>query len=86
MNKSRLVAVLLLLVVFCAGGLVPAAAQGKTELVFGINTFVDSLDPGVTTSSDVGLILQHVVDTLVWQYPLGTFHPGLANDWSVNED
>jgi peptide/nickel transport system substrate-binding protein len=67
-------------------GLVPAASQDNSELVVALNTFVDSLDPGVTTSSNTGVILSHVVDPLIWQDPLGTFHPGLATEWSVNED
>ena len=28
----------------------------------------------------------HVFDTLVKQQPLGTFHPGLATSWTINED
>src|SRR5258705_8363343 len=67
-------------------GTAPAAAQGKTELVFGVSNNVDPLDPNVTTFSSVGIIMAHVFDPLVWQDPLGTFHPGLATEWSVNDD
>jgi peptide/nickel transport system substrate-binding protein len=84
--KSRLLLIFSLIVVLLAIGLVPAASQDNSELVVALNTFVDSLDPGVTTSSNTGVILWHVVDTLIYQDPLGTFHPGLATEWSVNED
>lgn len=61
-------------------------AQGKTDLNFGISNNVDTLDPNVTTFSSVGLIMLHVFEPLVWQDPLGTFHPGLAESWEVNDD
>jgi len=77
-----MVMVALLLVI----GTAPAAAQGKTELVFGVSNNVDTLDPNVTTFSSVGIIMAHVFDPLVWQDPLGIFHPGLATEWSVNDD
>ena len=64
---------------------VPVSAKGST-ITFGISNNVDTLDPNVTTFSSVGVIMQHVFDPLVWQYPLGEFHPGLATEWSVNED
>lgn len=83
---------LLALIIVLALGLVsvpaparPVSAQGSS-ITFGISNNVDTLDPNVTTFSSVGVIMQHVFDPLVWQYPLGEFHPGLATEWSVNED
>lgn len=64
----------------------PVAAQGKTELNYGISNNVDTLDPTVTTFSSVGVIMMHVFTPLVWQDPLGAFHPALATEWTVNED
>lgn len=60
-------------------------AQG-TSFVYGVGNNVDTLDFNVTTFSSVGVIMQHVTDPLVWQDPLGTFHPGLATEWTVNDD
>jgi peptide/nickel transport system substrate-binding protein len=64
----------------------PATAQESAELSYGMGNNVDTLDPNVTTFSTVGVIMGHVFDTLVRQYPLGEFHPGLATEWSVNDD
>ncbi len=64
----------------------PAISQEMSELNFGISNNVDTLDANLTTFSSVVLIMSHVYDPLIWQYPLGTFHPGLATDWSVNGD
>ena len=78
-----LIVILILLMV----GLGSVSSQENNELSIGFSfVIVDSLDPGVTTSSGVEIIDQHVFDTLVLQKPLGTFHPGLATEWSVNED
>jgi len=82
--KHRLLLVCFL-VVLLVSSFAPVAAQA-TELRYGVGNNVDTLDPNVTTFSSVGVIMQHVFDPLVWQDPLGSFHPGLATEWSVNED
>ncbi|MBK8027168.1 MAG: ABC transporter substrate-binding protein [Chloroflexi bacterium] len=64
---------------------VPVIAQ-ESLLTFGISNNVDTLDPNVTTFSSVGVIMGHVFSPLVYQEPLGTFHPGLATEWTINED
>jgi peptide/nickel transport system substrate-binding protein len=61
-------------------------AQGGGELSVGISNNVDTLDANVTTFSSVGIIASHVYDPLVWQSPLGTFNPGLATEWTINEN
>ncbi|NDJ59519.1 MAG: ABC transporter substrate-binding protein [Chloroflexi bacterium] len=84
-QKTILIAVLVTLALGLA--LTPAAAQEQTELRIGFSfADVDSLDPGVTTLSGVGIMVGHVFDTLIYQQPLGTYHPGLATEWTVNED
>ncbi len=75
----------LILVLALTVVIAPAAGQDK-ELVFGLSFTVDTLDPGATTFSGVEIMVGHVFDTLVRQQPLGTFHPGLATEWSVNAD
>ena len=82
MKRFVLVFALLLLAV------APLALQGQemNEVNFGLSQNVDTLDVNLSTFSGVANIMSHVYDPLVWQYPLGTFHPGLATEWSVNED
>lgn len=81
-KKLFLILILISILVFTVS---PISGQDN-ELVFGLSFTVDTLDPGATTFSGVEIIDGHVFDTLVNQQPLGTFHPGLATEWSVNED
>ena len=74
-------AALLLLTLLIA----PLSAQDEVTLTFGISSGVDTLDPTATTFSSVEIIVGHVFDTLVKQQPLGTYHPGLATSWTINE-
>ncbi len=83
---SRVPFLLALLLVAALVGPLAVSAQAPTEVKYGINNNVDSLDPNVTSFSSVGIIMRHVFDPLVWQDPLGSFHPGLATEWSVNAD
>ena len=82
MKRFVLVFALLLLAV------APLALQGQemNEVNFGLSQNVDTLDVNLTTFSGVVNIMSHVYDPLVWQHPLGTFHPGLATSWDINED
>ncbi len=84
--RNRLLLLIAILALAFMVGLAPATAQAKTELVYGIDNNVDTLDPNITSFSSVGIILSQVVEPLVWQNPLGTYHPGLATDWTVNAD
>jgi peptide/nickel transport system substrate-binding protein len=90
LKKWFLVTTILMLATFMFGNVgnvnVGVAAQGKTELVYGISNRVDTLDPNVTTFSSVGRIMTHVVEGLVWQPKLGEFVPGLATEWSISAD
>src|SRR6476659_3719621 len=85
-HLNRLLFAVVIFSLMLVVGLMPAVAQGKTEVVYGINNNVDTLDPNVTSFSSVGIIVGHVVDPLIWQEPLGTFHAGLATEWSANAD
>lgn len=90
-----LLAALLALVLSACGGAPPAAeptpAQAATPaegpvLTYGLAGTFDKLDPNATTFSRVGQIALHLVDPLLWQPTVGSFEPGLATEWSVNDD
>jgi peptide/nickel transport system substrate-binding protein len=85
LTRHRITAIVLAFVLLLSLGIGAISAQG-TELSFGISNNVDTLDPNVTTFSSVGVIMLHVFDPLVLQDPLGTFHPNLATEWTINED
>jgi peptide/nickel transport system substrate-binding protein len=55
-------------------------------VVIGMPSGFDILDPNVTTFTRVGRITMPMTDQLIWQTEVGEFVPGLATEWSVNED
>ena len=63
--------------------LAAGAGQGG-ELFYALSTKFDTLDPNVTTFSDVARIAYHIFDPLVWESKAGVFVPGLAERWEVN--
>jgi peptide/nickel transport system substrate-binding protein len=63
----------------------PAAAKGG-NLIYGIYTRFDTLDPTVTTFSVVGTVGYHLFDPYVWQTSAGKFEPGLAESWTISPD
>src|SRR5215469_13661921 len=61
-----------------------AATTGGGELFYALSNKFDTLDPNVTTFSDVGRMAYHLFDPLVWETKAGEFGPGLAESWEVN--
>lgn len=83
---KRFLTYLVVLSVLLMGlAMAPASAQ-DSELVYATRFVPDTLDPNVTFSSGVEIIVGHMFDTLVYQEPLGNFLPGLATEWTVNDD
>lgn len=64
----------------------PAATGKGGDIIYGMYTKFDTLDPTVTTFSVVGNIGYLVSDPLVWQTAAGEFAPGLAESWTISED
>lgn len=63
----------------------PAPAAGKT-IVIGIPSGFDILDPTITTFTSVGRMALHMTDPLIWETEPGVYVPGLAKEWSINEN
>jgi len=64
------------------------AAQGGNaggEIVVGLDYEMDNLDPAVTPYAVSHWVMMNIFDTLVWRGTDGTFYPGLAESWEVNE-
>ncbi len=61
-------------------------AADETTVVIGMPSGFDILDPNITTFTRVGRMTLHMTDPLIWQVEPGVFVPGLATEWSVNED
>ncbi len=74
--------VLALLLTGC--GTAPTPKGGK--LVYGLTLTPSGIDPHVNASSELGIPLTSVYDTLVWQDLDGQFVPGLAEAWAISDD
>jgi peptide/nickel transport system substrate-binding protein len=94
-NRRRL-----LQMVAAAGLAVPASAPGLLyiqavaaqdgqsggEITVGLDWEPDNLDPAVTPYAVSHWVMMNIYDTLVWRGTDGTFYPGLAESWEVNEE
>ncbi len=63
-----------------------AAPAAKKELRYGLTLVVSGLDPHIHTSSELGIPLTSVYDTLVFMGTDNKFVPGLAESWTVSSD
>ncbi len=63
-------------------------AQLRTggRLVYGLTLAPSGIDPHIDASSELGIPLTSVYDTLVYQDLDGSFVPGLAERWEVSDD
>jgi peptide/nickel transport system substrate-binding protein len=63
------------------------ADEKLTRLVYGLSLAPSGIDPHVNASSELGIPLTSVYDTLVYQDPdTGEFIPGLAGRWELSDD
>ncbi|MDY7077543.1 MAG: ABC transporter substrate-binding protein [Chloroflexota bacterium] len=82
---KRLFSLLALLSVLLAGCSTPPSPGGR--VVYGLTLAPSGIDPHVNRSSELGIPLTSVYDTLVYQDPeTGEFVPGLAERWEVSDD
>ncbi|HUZ01759.1 MAG TPA: ABC transporter substrate-binding protein [Thermomicrobiaceae bacterium] len=61
-----------------------ASPQAGGELFYGLTNKFDTLDPNITTFSDVIRMANHMFDPLVSQAQAGQFTPWLAQKWEVS--
>ncbi len=81
---KRFIAFLMLLVIFLAGCSTPPP---DTRIIYGLTLAPSGIDPHVNASSELGIPLTSVYDTLVYLDPeTGDFVPGLAERWDVSGD
>jgi peptide/nickel transport system substrate-binding protein len=62
------------------------SASGKSELHYGLTLVPTGIDPHINASSELGIPLASVYDTLVFRDPAGGFVPGLAQRWEQSSD
>ncbi|MFN3762086.1 MAG: ABC transporter substrate-binding protein [Anaerolineae bacterium] len=76
--------ILLLVAAALATGCTPRPGG---RIVYGLTLAPSGIDPHINASSELGIPLTSVYDTLVYQDPkTGEFVPGLAQKWEVSED
>jgi len=57
------------------------------RIVYGLSLQVSGIDPHINQSSELGIVLRQVYDTLVYRHPeTREFVPGLAESWATSED
>ena len=81
---KRLFSLLVLLAALLMGCSAPSPGG---RVVYGLTLAPSGIDPHVNTSSELGIPLTSVYDTLVYLDPeTGEFVPGLAQRWEVSDD
>ncbi len=96
LTATALALIMLLSACDALGGATPEVSEATPEaataptaggrLVYGLTLAPSGIDPHVDASSELGIPLTSVYDTLVYQDLDGSFVPGLAERWDVSED
>ncbi|MBZ0298731.1 MAG: hypothetical protein K8J31_03275 [Anaerolineae bacterium] len=64
-----------------------ANSAGSNRIIYGLTLQPSGFDPHINRSSELGIPLRQVYDTLVYRDPATKeIVPGLANEWSISED
>jgi peptide/nickel transport system substrate-binding protein len=73
-----------LLVIGCT---TEAEESSNSSIVFGLTLGASGFDPHIHQSSELGIVLRQVYDTLVYRDPnTREFVPGLATNWTISSD
>ncbi|MGD0808067.1 MAG: ABC transporter substrate-binding protein, partial [Anaerolineales bacterium] len=81
---GRIRSVIVCLVLACAA--CARSASVKSELHYGLTLAPTGIDPHINASSELGIPLASVYDTLIFRDPAGGFVPGLAQGWEISAD
>jgi peptide/nickel transport system substrate-binding protein len=82
LGKGRWIIAGLLLACFACG----KAGSAQGELHYGLTLAPTGIDPHINQSSELGIPLSSVYDTLVFRDPAGGFVAGLAERWEISSD
>jgi peptide/nickel transport system substrate-binding protein len=85
---KRLLLIVSILLAACASNTNEQAVSSNKQVVYGLTLQqLSGLDPHINSSSELGIPLRQVYDTLVYRDPTTKeFVPGLATSWSISED
>lgn len=84
---TGLLALVTLIVTACAPGTMAQEAPARHKIIYGLTLQPSGFDPHVHASSELGIPLRQVYDTLVYRDPTTLeFVPGLATSWEISPD
>jgi len=71
----------------CAPSSIVQGNPTSSRVIYGLTLQPSGFDPHIHASSELGIPLRQVYDTLVYRHPTTKeFTPGLALDWSISPD
>jgi peptide/nickel transport system substrate-binding protein len=71
----------------CAPGTMAQESTARHKIIYGLTLQPSGFDPHVHASSELGIPLRQVYDTLVYRDPTSLeFVPGLATSWEISPD
>jgi peptide/nickel transport system substrate-binding protein len=77
----------LLLLAGCTPAAAPGLPPARHSIVYGLTLLPSGFDPHIHQSSELGIPLRQVYDTLIYRDPTtGEFVPGLATNWTISDD
>lgn len=87
MGRRSIAILFLLITILAACSAPPPEAPAQNRIIYGLTLQVSGIDPHINQSSELGIVLRQVYDTLVYRDPTTReFVPGLAQSWSISDD
>lgn len=87
MSPKRLIIFCLMLFVAACSPTSQAQINPVNRIVYGLTLSPSGFDPHVNESSEIGIVLRQIYDTLIYRDPeTNQFLAGLATEWTVSED
>ncbi|MCS7282059.1 MAG: ABC transporter substrate-binding protein [Anaerolineae bacterium] len=84
MRRALILAIALVLAAALTAGCTP---RPSGRIVYGLTLAPSGIDPHIHASSELGIPLTSVYDTLIYKDPMtGDYVPGLAEKWEVSAD
>ena len=86
-GNTLIISVLLLLLTACTNSASDDGCTAPDCIVYGLTLSPSGIDPHINRSTELGIVLRNVYDTLVYRDPVtDEFVAGLAESWTVSED
>jgi peptide/nickel transport system substrate-binding protein len=86
-KMSRLILVLLITAITACSPASQENTVAANRIVYGLTLSPSGFDPHVNESSEIGIVLRQVYDTLVYRDPAtNQFTAGLATEWTLSQD